>query len=589
MKNNKNIRRLVLKGEASAPGIALGQASSYGIASVAFERYWISSSDVVAESERFNKALKKSREQLNYIKSNICKVQGQDQITIIDSHILLLSDELLVKNTLNLIENSHINAEWALDKAIGQIKEVFARISHAYFRERKYDIDYTKNAILRNLTGTSSNMIPKVPVGALVYAHDLSPAETISLVRFRVGGIITEVGGAHSHTSIVARSMEIPAVMGIEGATNLIQPKDFIIIDGFHAEVIINPTASEILKYKKAREEFNKDEEQFRRESKTPAMTTEGKVVTVLANMELENEADTVIDHGATGVGLFRTEFMFIERKNYPSVDEQEKVYRKILRKIKGSEVCIRTIDLGAEKLVPDQEYLEQPNPDLGLRAIRFCMRNKKIFADQLRALFRASEEGNLKICIPMISSLGEFKKVKKFVEEIRAEVKKDGYSVPSYVPLGIMVETPGAALEMDLLAREVDFFSIGTNDLVQYLLAVDRTNDLVSYLYSPLNPSVLRLLKQMADVARENDKEVTLCGEIAGDPLFVMLLLGLGYRRLSMNPASIPRLKKMLRESSLEKAKKLSAKILETPTSADAHRLLKSRMEEMFPSYFRD
>lgn len=588
MKNKKRPRRKEFKGEVAAPGIAIGKVHPVGTRSLSFSQYWINDSEVKTEIQRFHRSLKECKNQLDQIKSKLCTLEGRDQISILDSHILLLQDELLVRNTVATIEKEHINAEWALHKTMDEIKQAFAKINQTYLKERRYDIDYIENAILRNLLGKGKKLLNKVPAGSIIVAFDLSPADTLHLVRFKIGGFVIERGGLNSHTAIVARSLAIPTLMGVKDIYESIQEKDPIIVDGEMGRIIHHPRAIDLKNYSKKQESQRAEEKRIKKEAKLEAKTIDGTAIQILANVELPEEIGLLQSYRTDGVGLYRTEFLFLDREIPPDEKEQEDKYKIILKKMAPHEVTIRTIDLGADKLSKNMNYADEMNPALGLRAIRFCLRERKIFMEQLRALLKASAHGKLKICLPMISNITEFRKIKKIIRELIAEMKTKKVRLPDSIPLGVMIETPAAAMEIDLLAREADFFSVGTNDLIQYLLAVDRTNELVSYLYNPLHPSVIRILKHVVDTANKFGKEVTICGEMAGDPFYIPLLIALGFNRLSMNVASIPKVKKILRMTSLTEAQALLTKVLGSSSYTENQRILENRMKELFPQYFQ-
>ncbi|MBI2340365.1 MAG: phosphoenolpyruvate--protein phosphotransferase [Deltaproteobacteria bacterium] len=588
MKSKNKKSRRIFKGDPVARGFAIGKALLYGSRSVSFPKYWINDSEAKNEIQRFKKALIQCKSQMDEIKSKLCRIDSRDNISILDSHILLLQDELLVRNTVLTIEKEHINAEWAINKTIGQIRQAFSKISQSYLRERKYDIDYIESAIQRNLAGQGPGPLKKVPPGSIIVAYDLSPAETLQLIRYKIGGFATERGGLNSHTAIVARSLEIPSVVGVDGIFDWVVEGAPLLINGETGEVIVNPRPFETEKFHKTRKTRLAVDQRMKKEARLESKTLDGSAVKILANVELPDEVNFVRAYGAEGIGLYRTEFLFLDRPAPPPEQEQEKIYRTILKKLNPLEVTIRTIDLGADKLSSQNDYADQLNPAMGLRAVRLCLRERRLFDIQLRALLKASPAGNLKICIPMISGAHEFMKIKKIVHEAIDDLKKKRIRCPDSVPLGVMIETPSAAMEIDLLAREADFFSVGTNDLIQYLLAVDRTNELVSYLYNPLHPSVIRILKQIVDGAEKFGKEVTLCGEMAGEPLYLLLLIAIGFNRLSMNPASIPKLKKILRLSRLTDAQKILGDVLASDSYKDSERTLETRMQELFPEYFQ-
>ncbi len=584
---NTSLHHRQFTGLPASPGIALGKPALLGRSLIDYPRYWIPVNEVKGEVRRFNEALNQLKTQLDRLKSKLCRLQGQEQIGILDTHLLFLKDELLVKNTIACIEKNLINAEWATSQTIHEIIQAFSKIDQAYFRERKYDLHFVERAILRNLMEEGEALFEKVPNGAIIVAHDLSPAEMLHFIRYKIGGLILATGGLNSHTVILSRSLKIPCVIGIEKLEHLLTEKDRILLDGHRGKILVNPRSSEKARYEKIRKDQEAVDRAMRREARFPAFTLDGKKIELLANMEFLDEIDFVREYGAHGVGLYRTEFLFLDRKNPPSLEEQEEVYKKILKRLKPREITIRTLDLGAEKIAPQQGYAEQGNPALGLRAIRYCLRDLALFTTQLKALYRASVHGNLKICFPMISNTDEFKQVKKVVRQVLTELKKERTSFNEQVPLGVMIETPSAVVEMDLLAGEADFFSVGSNDLTQYLLAVDRNNELVASLYSPFHPSVIRSLKQIIDIAERYGKEVTLCGEIAGDPIFLLLLVAMGFDRLSMNAVSIPRVKKIIRQTSLSEAQELLARVLANTSGKENKRLTYQKMGELFPEYF--
>lgn len=588
MKTKSGLGRQIYRGEGVVPGIAIGQSVVFATNLITFPKYWIHGGEVKSQIGRFHKAIQNCKLELDQIKSKLCRIQGREQISILDSHILLIQDELLIRNIVHRIEQEFINAEWAVDRTLSEIKHAFAKINQAYFRERRYDVDYIENVIQRSLMGKSQEFFPRVSPGSIVIAYDLSPAEILHLIRYRIVGLATEVGGLNSHTAIVVRSLEIPSIIGVEGLIEHVAQGDSLVLDSQRGILIRNPSEGELRRFRRGRQRRIESQKDIRRQAQLEARTQDGHDVRIMANIELLDELELIKESGAQGVGLYRTEFLFFDRETAPSFEEQIRTYRKVLQHVHPHEVIFRTVDLGADKLSPACAYADQPNPALGLRAIRFCMREKEIFATQLRALLATSRYGSLKISFPMISSVDELRRIKSFLSEQRRFLKKKGISVLDPIPLGVMIETPSAVMEMDLLAREADFFSVGTNDLIQYLLAVDRSNELVSYLYNPFHPSVIRTLKRIVDTAQEYGKEVTLCGEIAADPLLIQLLLSLGFRSLSMNPASIPKIKRLIRMSTLEKSRGLLRRVLSSRSYHENKRMIHRHMSEQFPEYFQ-
>ncbi len=580
--NNKNLN--FLSGQVMNSGIAIGRALVYDKGEDSYPRYWICEPEVEREIARFQKAIEECRRNIIQIKGKICKIQGHEPISILESHMILLQDELMVRSTTDLIRGMHINAEWALHKIIHEIARSFSKINQAYIKDRGLDIAYVEEAIQSRLQGKSLGLNVNVPRGAIVVAKDLSPAEIVQLVRQKISGLVLEGGSIHSHTAIVVKAFHVPAVFHVSGCLQSIATGDFLVVDGTLAQVLINPSPGAVKKYKTRQGHELKDDVATLKQAQIAVATADGQKVMVLANMELIDEIDWIRDHGADGVGLYRTEFLYLQNPLL-TFDDQRKNYRDILKKMPFKEVTIRTFDLGADKV--SGHYPRDENPALGLRAIRLGLKDREFLYDQLKALLMASTQGRLKICIPMISSIDEFRTVKKIVADLTAELTAQGIRVSKIVKLGAMIETPSAAMEVDLLCQEADFLSLGTNDLIQYLLAVDRSNDLVSHLYSPLHPSVIRTLFRISQQAQRFGVEVTVCGEMAGHPATMLLLLGLGFNRLSMMPATIPKIKKMIRGVTLSKAQEMVAKILQSGSLKESQKILQTYVKQVFPLDF--
>jgi len=423
----------------------------------------------------------------------------------------------------------------------------------------------------------------------IVAARDLSPADTAQMVHSRVIGFITDMGSKSSHTAIMARSLEIPAVVGLKNVSQLVKTGDVIAIDGFTGEVVINPDAATRQRFQELKKSFRSYRTQLPKYRRLPAVTLDGNPVQLLANIELLEELGAVKRYGAEGVGLYRTEFLFMNRKDLPSEEEHYQNYRKVAEAVFPRPAVIRTLDIGGDKFVSQLELAPELNPAMGLRAIRFCLKEPKIFKSQLKGILRAGELGNLKIMLPMISGVEEVRAARDVIEEAQAELKKDRARFAAEIPIGIMVETPSAVAAADLLAREVDFFSIGTNDLIQYSLAIDRANEQVAYLYEPLHPGVLRMIRQVADAGQAQKIGVAICGEMAGDPFYTAVLLGLGLEELSMSPYSIPRIKRMIRMIDQGEARNLVDRLLGVSTGSEIASLLAKKMEEWFPDFRSD
>jgi phosphotransferase system enzyme I (PtsI) len=572
---------------ATSPGIAIGQV--YRIrrpTAGSFTRLWIQDKDVEREVERFRQAIHLAKENLNRIQSRMCRFQGHDQINIIESYRLFLQDDMLVKASIDSIATNKINAEWALDKTLAHLRLSFLNIHEDYLRERRQDIDYVGRCIMDNLLGHPEIPLQDLPEGDVVLvAHDLSPAEIASLPKDRVKGFVMEVGGETSHTAIISRSLEIPAIFGVVDVTSAVQDGETIIIDGVKGLAIASPGKRELEQYRSIHKRYLDMEKMLLEDINLPAETKDGFRMRLEANVELLEEIPALEQHGAEGVGLYRTEYLFLDRMDEPSEEEQFASYVKVLEQLAPKPVTIRTIDLGADKLSLSQGYDEQANPALGLRGIRLCLREQAMFRRQLKALLRASAFGNLKILLPMVNDVQEIVETRALIDAEKETLREDGIPFTPDIPLGIMVETPAAVLTSEMLAREADFFSIGTNDLIQYGLALDRTNELVSDLYTPFHPAVLRMILKTVESARKAGIPVSMCGEMAGDPLTLILMVGMGLDSLSMNPVSLPRVKKIMRSITRKKAEALMKRVLALTSASEVVDLLKVEIGHLLPS----
>lgn len=571
---------------ATSPGIAIGRAHRLGHHGVAFVKTWIRDQDIEGEILRFKEAIAKSKEQISRIQTKMCRYEGREQIKILESQRMFLQDDMLVNTTTSHIRELRINAEWALDKTMGGLRLAFMNVQEDYFRERRQDIDYAGRRVMNNLVGHSEISLSELPEGDLIIVtHDLSPAEIASLPRERVRGFIMEAGGMTSHSAIISRALEIPAMFGVKETADQIQEGETLILDGIKGVLIASPTPRELEQYRDVQEKYSALEEILLQDIHLPTVTKDGFHIRLDANMEIIEEIPSIIQHGAEGIGLYRTEYLFINRMDEPSEEEQFENYVTILKKLSPKSVTIRTIDLGGDKLAFGQRYEAQVNPALGLRAIRLCLRELPLFRTQLRALLRASVVGNLRILLPMISGVEEVLEVKKIIRAIKRELAQKKIPYEDKVPLGVMIEVPAAVVTAGLLAREVDFFSIGTNDLIQYGLAIDRVNELVSDLYNPFHPAVLRMIHQTVEAAKVVGIPVAICGEMAGDPLAIALFVGMELHSLSMNPISIPRVKKILRALTRERSKRLLKQVMEMATAEEIERFLKKDIGHLMPT----
>jgi phosphotransferase system enzyme I (PtsI) len=575
-----------LVGVGVSPGIGIGRICLLNRLSHVLE-WEISDAEVDIELARFRAALKTAADQLREIKQ---KVSNQDHlrehIYILDTHLLILEDQLLIDQTENLIRQN-FNVESALDQALKKLRIMFEKIEDDYLRERSSDLDAVGQRIQRVLAGITDNRLEKIDDKSLVAAHDLSPADTMQLEKNKVVGFITDRGGRTSHTAILARSLGIPAVVGLESATAVAQNDLPAIVDGSTGVVILNPseeTFKEYLKRKLAYEYLEKELCHYR---DLPAETCDKVHILLRANLELLSEVPGARQDGACGIGLYRTEFLYLNREQPPSEEEQFQAYCKIARSIAPDPVTIRTLDVGGDKFLKDLNLENEDNPAMGLRAVRFSLREIELFKVQLRAILRASAFGQVRVMFPMISGVAEIRTCKRLLNAVKGELEEQGIAYDPKLKTGIMIETPAAVIIAPLLAREVDFFSIGTNDLIQYCLAVDRGNEHVAYLYEPLHPAILRALKQVCDAAHEAGIEVSLCGEMAGEPMYLAVLLGLGLKELSMNHPCIPRVKRVLRNLSCAEAKKLVTRLMAFPTGKEVSTYLDREMRRKFPDLF--
>jgi phosphotransferase system enzyme I (PtsI) len=572
-----------LFGLAASPGIAIGRCWLVDRRRVRTPRRRIGPEEVGAELARIEAALHASDRQLAEVREKVKQAESAEHTAIIDMHRLMLRDVMLVEEARRLVSEERVNAEWAVKRAIRKIKGAFAGVADEYFKERRADVDYVGERIIKNLMGEGPDVVEPPPEGSVVVARDLSPADTALLLHDRkVAGFVTDAGALTSHTAIVARALEIPAVVGVGRATALADQGDWIVVDGGRGQVILNPTPGERADYQAARQRYLAQEADLMRLRDLPATTADGITLRLVGNIEFAEEVKGLLDHGGEGVGLYRTEFLFLGRRDLPGEEEHYQTYRRILEALKPRPVTIRTFDLGGDKL-PAGSRDHAENPALGLRAIRYCLRQPDLFRAQLRALARAGVHGTLKIMFPMVSGVAELRAARRMLAEVRAELERDGVETRP-VPVGIMVELPAAAMIADRLARECDFLSIGTNDLIQYTIAIDRQNKDVAYLYKPLHLSVLRTLKFICDAGRRAGIPVSMCGEMAGEPLYTLVLIGLGLDELSMNGPSIPLVKKVIRNASAAEGRALLERLLDLTSADEIEREVRSEMARRFP-----
>ncbi|MGB8933315.1 MAG: phosphoenolpyruvate--protein phosphotransferase [Anaeromyxobacteraceae bacterium] len=576
----------ILVGLAASPGIAIGRCWTIDRRRVRTPKRKLGPEEVEPEVLRLKNALEISDLQLADVRAKITIDPGSggtDHTAILDMHRMMLKDEMLVLEAQRLIREERLNAEWAVKRALRRIKGAFHEQADEYFKERRADIDFVGERIVKNLVGQPVDVDDLPPEGAIIVAHDLSPADTALLLHERkIGGFVTDVGTKTSHTAIVARALELPAVVGVGRVSALAERGDWVVVDGGRGTVVINPTPEERTGYQDARERYLAEERTLLADKDLPATTLDGTTVRLVGNIEFAEEVSSLVAHGGEAVGLYRTEFLYLQRDELPSEEEQLDNYIEMLEALKPRPVTIRTFDLGGDKL-PAGFRSHAENPALGLRAIRYCLRQPEMFRAQLRALLRAAPHGNLRIMFPMISGIVELRAAKRALYEARDELVKEGHEVD--VPsIGIMIELPSAAMVADRLSRECDFFSIGTNDLIQYTIGIDRQNKDVAYLYRPLHLAVLRMVKLICDAGRAAGIPVSMCGEMAGDPVNALVLIGLGVTELSMNGPSIPFVKRVVRAARASDAQALVDRLLALTAADEIEREVRSEMARRFP-----
>ena len=576
---------MILRGIPASPGIAIGKAFLFDTRRFMVSAKKIKRGAIPKEIARFEEALIKTRAEILDIQKKITKEMGSHHAEIFNAHLLVLEDRMLIEEVIDGLRKEHKCVEHIFARVLDKYINVFAKMNDEYLKERISDIDDVGKRVLKNLLGTKEKTLSELKQKVIVVAYDLSPSDTATMHKKNVMGFITDIGGRTSHTAIMAKSLEIPAAVGLEKATARIKAGDMLIVDGTSGIIIVNPDKAVLRKYHARQNQFIKFEKTLTNLRTEPARTIDGHVVELSANIELPEEIDSVIAHGAQGVGLYRTEFLYMNRRDLPTEDEQFVAYKKVVAKFPADPVVVRTLDLGGDKFLSQLEVPHEMNPFLGWRAIRFCLAKPEIFKAQLRAILRASAFGNIKVMFPMISGVGELKQAVAVLNQAKKELRAKKIKFNDCIEVGAMIEIPSAALTCDLLAKEVDFFSIGTNDLIQYSLAVDRVNEKIAYLYKPTHPAVLRLIKNIIDSGHKEKIWVGMCGEMAGEPGFGLILLGLGLDEFSMSPAAVPEIKYAIRNVNFSDAKKVAEKALSLPTSEEVDSFVNRRLDELIPT----
>lgn len=571
MSNDRARKEIRFEGAGVSPGIAHGKIHVVRDDLDDVVRHSIERSQIPDEIARFETALIQTRMQILEMQQRIAEAIGAKDAGIFDAHLLVIEDRTLIDEVLRKLESDLCNVEWVFQEVAAGYSETLNKIDDPYLRERALDIQDVTKRVIRNLQGKAPKPFLAVTEPHILVAHNITPSDMATMDRHRVLGIATDLGSRTSHTAIISRSLEIPAVVGLHNATEKLETDQYVLLDGSAGLVIVDPTKETLARYSELEAKRVKVAAALKELRETKSTTRDGRHIVLSANIELQEDVDAVATHGAEGIGLYRTEFLYLNRDTLPSEEEQYEVYRKVAETVRPDPLIIRTFDLGGDKLAPGTvDVGDEMNPFLGWRAIRFCLENLDIFKTQLRAILRASAVGNVKIMFPMISGLEELRSAIAILQECKNELGKSGIEFAEATEVGAMIEVPSAAISADILAHEVDFFSIGTNDLIQYALAVDRVNERIAHLYEPTHPSVLRLLKMIADAGHAHDLWVGVCGEMAGDIALIPLLLGLGVDELSASAVLVPRVKRAVQSLSIPECKQLVKEALTLQTAPD-------------------
>ena len=571
-----------LKGIAAAGGISIGPAYKLGSEEFIVLRQAIAWEDIPIQIQLFEEALIKTRREIIEMQKRISLDMGQEEAQIFDAHLLVLEDRMLIEEVISRLKKEQLNVAYIFSEVLKKYISVFLKIEDEYLKERTADINDVGKRILRNLLGKEKKGLGDIKEKAIIVAHDLSPSDTVAMHTKNVAAFVTDIGGKTSHTVIMAKSLEIPAVVGLEIVTVKVNPGDVVIVDGTSGIVIIDPDEETLNSYRQKLENLKGIAEKFLSVKDLAAVTTDGREIMINANIEFPDEVSSVKLHGSQGIGLYRTEFFYMNRKDSPTEEEHYQAYKYVAEEMNPYPVVIRTLDIGGDKFLSQFRIPHEMQPFLGWRAIRFCLARPDIFKLQLRAILRASVHGNLKLMYPMISGIEELRQANLLLGEAKEELKKNGLVFNDQIEVGVMIEVPSAAMTADILAEEADFFSIGTNDLIQYSLAVDRSNEKVAYLYEPAHPAVLRLIKNIIDAAHQAKIKVAMCGEMAGDPSLALILLGLGLDEFSMPPQVIPELKYIIRAVGYKEAQEFASQAMKFTTGTQIEEFAQSKLAQI-------
>jgi len=581
--NNRST--IALSGIGASSGVAVGPVHLLDRRRIRTPRRQLAPGEIEAELMRFEAALELSDEQLRGMKAEVEDGEGPEHAMILEAHRLMLRDPAFVDEAKRVVRTDQVNAEWAVRRCMRKLRGAFGKLGDEYFRERRHDVAYVADRVVRNLMGQKPDVeTDEVPEGVVLVARDLSPADAAVLLQpGRILGLVTDRGTQTSHTAIVAHARGIPAVVGTDRVTEAAHAGDEIALDGEKGEVVLRPGPEQLVLFAERKAQLERYEESLARERSLPPVTGDGKELRLFANIEFREETGGIRRAGAGGVGLFRTEFLYIGRGKLPTEEEHYQAYREVLEEVGGRVVTIRTLDAGADKVPSDRFRKNEPNPALGLRALRLVRRQPEILDAQLRGILRASAHGSIRLLFPMVSCVSEVQAAKAALARCREELARDGVPMAPHFPVGVMIEVPSAANIADRLAREVDFFSIGTNDLIQYAMAIDRQNREVAYLYRPLHLAILRMLRFVVSAAKDAKIPVSVCGEMAGDPRNTLVLLGLGVDELSMAPSSIPLVRRVIRSTTEAEARALLDHAMSLDTAEAIEAFVHGEMEARF------
>lgn len=583
MTEKDNGGMLHMKGISASPGVAIGRVFVLDRRNRRIFKTYIAEHEVESEVQRLRAAVQKAGEQIQAMLRSIPD-ELREHIAILETHQLLLKDSMILDKSIDMIQRKMVNAEWALDHSLNHVRRLFGHIQDTYIRERIRDVEDVVARIQDILSGTQGIPMEQHTNPVVVVAHDLSPADTIQLNRKNVLAFVTEMGSRTSHTAIIARSLGIPAVVAVAGVTKYVFTGEDIVVDGITGDIFIRPDEDIIAHYTDKQACYIQHRQAMLLQSHLPAVTADGFSVSVQANIELADELDVAIASGAEGVGLLRTEFLYVGRNDLPSEDELFQAYFECVKRMSPKPVTIRTLDVGGDKFLSSLPVSPQTNPALGLRAIRLCLKEIDLFFTQLRAIYRVSAFGKLRILFPLISGCSEIQQIKVHLNSVKEQLRAEGIPFDEDVKLGVMIEVPTAVMMADLLAKEVDFFSIGTNDLIQYSMAIDRVNEHVAHLYDPLHPGILRMIHRSAEAGRLQGIQVGMCGEMAGEPAYTPIMVGMGLDEISMNADSIPKVKHIIRRCNAGLCRELVNRLLTACTSQEAREILEDFLGRYLP-----